>query len=116
MWEWIAREVHPWDRHRPAKSVQKLYTKQCLTDTHSAIARLFHELPEVETLELRVFGSALESLLMAGIVHRKDLKRAVYNSPAMNLKSLGMSFKLNDWRLEPMAPVYEHTEAKQAQS
>jgi len=35
--EWIAREVHPWDRNRPALSVQKLYTLQCLEDAQAAI-------------------------------------------------------------------------------
>ena len=112
--EWIAREVHPWDRHRAAMSVQKLYTVQCLTDTQTAIERLFHELPDVETVELRVFGSVAEFPLLAGVVQRKDLRRAVYNSPGMNLKSLGVSFKLSDWRLEPMPSVKEHAEAKQA--
>src|SRR5713101_639401 len=51
--EWIAREVHPWDRNRTPTSVQRLYTLPCLEDAHTAIERLFDEIPDGETLQDR---------------------------------------------------------------
>lgn len=113
--EWIARAVHPWDRNRAAMSVQKLYTQQCLEDAQAAIERLFDEIPDAEAIEVRVFSAASQPPVMAGIVQRKDLRRAVYTSPGMNLKSLGVSFKMSDWRLEPLATM-EERDRSQAQS
>jgi hypothetical protein len=110
--EWIARAVHPWDRNRAAMSVQKLYTQQCLEDTQTAIRSLFDEIPDIEAIAVRVFSAASQPPVMAGIVHRDDLMRAVYSSPGMNLKSLGVSFKLSDWRLEPLATMEEHGDSQ----
>ena len=112
--EWIAREVHPWDRNRPPMSVQKLYTLQCLQDTHTAIEGLFNEIPEVEALDIRIFSAPSQSVVIAGLVHREDLTHAVFDSPAMNLKTLGVSFRMSNWRLEPLAAVQEHAEIKRA--
>jgi hypothetical protein len=111
--EWIARAIHPWDRNRAPLSQQKLYTQQCLEDAQTAIHSLFEEIAEVEAIAVRVFSSPSQPPVMAGIVHREDLMHAVYNSPGMNLKSLGMSFKMNDWRLEPLASTEEHAEINQ---
>jgi hypothetical protein len=114
--EWIAREVHPWERFGTAMSMQKLYTTQCLQDTQAAIARLFAAIPEAEAIEVRVFSAASQPPILAGTVHRKDLKRAVYKSLGMNLKSLGISFRLSDWRLEPLPQMEEHAERSRAHS
>jgi hypothetical protein len=114
--EWIAREVHPWERFGTAMSIQKLYTTQCLQDTQAAIQRLFAMIPEAEAIEVRVFSATSMTPILAGIVHRKDLKRAVYKSLGMNLKSLGISFRLSDWRLEPLPPMEEHAERSRAHS
>ncbi len=112
--EWIAREVHPWDRNRPPRSVQKLYTMQCLQDTHTAIEGLFKEISEVEALDIRVFSAPSQSLVIAGLVHREDLTHAIFDSPAMNLKTLGISFRMSSWRLEPLAAAEDYAEIKQA--
>jgi len=114
--EWIARAVHPWDRHRAAMSVQKLYTTQCLEDAQAAIRRLFDEIPDVDAIEVRVFSLASQPPVLAGVVHRTDLRRAIHNSPGMNLKSLGVRFMLSDWRLDPLPPLEDHVERSQAHS
>jgi hypothetical protein len=112
--EWIARAIHPWDRHRAPQSMQKLYTQQCLEDAQTAIHNLFDNITDVEAIAVRVFSCPSQPPVMAGIVHREDLMRAVYNSPGMNLKSLGMSFKMNDWQLEPLSSTKGHAEINQA--
>jgi hypothetical protein len=114
--EWIAREVHPWDRNRPAMSVQKLYTLQCLEDAQAAIERLFDQIPDAEAIEVRVFCTAAQPPVMAGIIHRTDLRHAIHDSPGMNLKSLGVKFKMSDWRLEPLPMVEDHAESRHAPS
>jgi hypothetical protein len=112
--EWIARAIHPWDRNRPPQSLQKLYTQQSLEDAQTAIHNLFDEIADVEAIAVRVFSSASEPPVMAGIVRREDLRRSIYDSPGMNLKTLGVSFNLNDWRLEPLAAIEDHLEVNQA--
>jgi len=113
--EWIARGVHPWDRTRAAESRQKLYTQQCLEDAQVAIHDLFDEITDVEAIAVRVFSSASQPPVMAGVVHRRDLKHSVFDSPGMNLKTLGVNFRMNEWRLEPLVSVEEHAEINQAQ-
>jgi hypothetical protein len=112
--EWIAREVHPWDRRRHPMSVRRLYTLQCLEDAQAAIERLFDQIPDVEAIEVRVFSAASQPPVMTGTVHRKDLMHAVHSSPGMNLKSLGLRFKMSDWRLEPLPAVEDHGDSGQA--
>jgi hypothetical protein len=43
--EWLARDLHPWDRDLPEGSRAELFVQQCLEDADAAIPRLFHRLP-----------------------------------------------------------------------
>src|SRR5260370_12221934 len=43
--DWLAREIHPWDRALPAAQAQRLPTQQCLDHSHPAITTLFAATP-----------------------------------------------------------------------
>jgi hypothetical protein len=85
---WRARDIHPWDRHRPRYEREVMFAEQALTDTEAAVVRLFERLPEVDVIDLSVVEPASEILIAAGTVHRSDL-----SAPRPRLSSVGMRLR-----------------------
>lgn len=101
--EWLARDVHPWDRGLPAVQSERLFAEQCLADTDAAISRLFAEIPVLDAIEVRVRRQPSQPPLLAGIVHRKDLREPSPRSTSMRLRSLGLMFRMVDLQLEQIS-------------
>jgi hypothetical protein len=98
--EWLARNVHPWDKSVPAERAEQLFAEQCLNDTNAAIARLFKELPMLDTIQLSVRRSLDQHPLLTGVVHRSSLRDTDHYSIGMRLRALGVSFRMNNLCLE----------------
>jgi hypothetical protein len=73
-----------------------------LEDVDAAITRLFEQLPEADTLEVRVLREGDNQLLFHGRVERAEIAMASHSSPFMKLKSLGIKFRISNWQLEPL--------------
>ena len=101
--EWIARELHPWERARDPRVAGQLFAQQCLRDVDAAIARLFDQLPEVDALEIRVLREVGGLVLFEGLVERHEPALVQHLSPRMKLKSIGVRFHMSDGRLEPLS-------------
>ena len=98
--EWVARSVHPWDRDLPADKSERLFSHQCLADTHAALGRLFAEIPVLDTIEVRVRRNELHPPILLGTVERDSLKNDDYSSTAMKLRAMGLNFRMNNLCLE----------------
>jgi len=98
--EWLARDIHPWDKDVSAERAEQLFAQQCLNDTNAVIARLFDELPMLDTIELSVKRSPDQPPLLTGIVHRSSLRDTSNHSIGMRLRALGVSFRMNNFCLE----------------
>src|ERR1700685_346059 len=51
--EWLARDIHPWNRDLPLAEQAELFSEQAMQDTEAALIRLFQGLPEVEQIEFQ---------------------------------------------------------------
>jgi hypothetical protein len=102
--QWRAREVHPWDRQRglSQKDITELFAKQCLDDTSAAIERLFCKLPEVEFIDFTVIDPKSSATILHGSVDRSEAITSNDVAPGMKLKNFGATYRLNDWRFEPL--------------
>jgi hypothetical protein len=100
--EWRARDVHPWDRGAPQSQMDKLFAQQCLKDTSTAIEQLFCRLPEVEFIDFRVLDPTSSAPILQGSIDRKEAEAATGDSPGMRLKKLGATYRLSNWRFEPL--------------
>jgi hypothetical protein len=105
--EWFARDIHPWERGADPARRDRLFAEQCLGDVDATISRLFREIPELGTLELRVFHRGSPLPLLAGIVNKGDLMQLQLGrgAPGMKLKTLGVTFKMSNWQFEPLPAV-----------
>jgi len=101
--EWFARDVHPWDSDLPERRKAELFAQQCLEDVDAAIPRLFEQLPEIDVLEIEVLERTSKSKIIGGVVHRSDLAAQVGSSLGMRLKTIGINYRCEDLRLEPIA-------------
>jgi hypothetical protein len=98
--EWLAREVHPWNRDLPDDQLERLFTQQCLDDTDAAISRIFKEIPVLDTIEVCVRRRPDGPALLAGTVRRNALEMNDHASVGMRLRGLGVRFRINNLRLE----------------
>jgi len=100
--EWLARDIHPWDRDLPPDRAEQAFSEQCLRDTDSAIARLFAEFPAIDAVEVRVARAPSQPVLMAGVINREELGKTGtgHQSIGMKLRNLGVVFRMNQLRLE----------------
>jgi hypothetical protein len=121
--EWTARDVHPWDRQIDNRLRERLFARQCLEDVDAAITRLFEQLPELDVLEFRVFYDDRALLLFdgrtqvsaahapgvieVGEVERAEVGTASHLPSLMKLKSMGIQFRVSNWRLEPLGAFKE---------
>jgi hypothetical protein len=100
--EWRARDVHPWVRDAPESQMPKLFAEQCLKDTSTAIEQLFYRLPEIDFINFRVIDPNSSALILQGSIGRKEAEAATDASPGMRLKNLGTTYRLSNWRFEPL--------------
>lgn len=98
--EWHARDIHPWDRDRNISPENRaiMFVQQCLSDTESAILRLFERLPQVESIEVRVLEPKSNIPIITGTVARSSLETNKSLSVGMRLMLSGMTFCLSDWQ------------------
>jgi hypothetical protein len=102
--EWRARPVHPWDRDLSGDRQAARFCDQTIADTERVIHRLFRDLPDVDTITLRVVEPGDSGgLLLAGTVFRHDVAGArVTASPRMRLWMWGVNCSVIGDRLEPL--------------
>jgi hypothetical protein len=101
--EWFARDVHPWNDDLPERRRSELFAQQCLEDVDAAIPRLFEQLPEIDTLEIRVLERESKTQIITGVVQRSDLAIHVSSSLGMRLKTIGINYQRPNLILEPIA-------------
>jgi hypothetical protein len=100
--EWRAREVHPWDRDLPQARVARLFAEQCLKDADAALERLFATLPEIDVIEFKMLEPNSGASILSGTVTRSESMNVRAPSSGMRLKQLGVTYRLQDWRFEPL--------------
>jgi hypothetical protein len=98
--DWLAREIHPWDRDLPRETAERLFSQQCLDDANAAITRLFAEIPVLDSIELRVRRDVSGPTILSGTVHRDSLRANDYSSTGMRLRAIGLSFRMSNLCLE----------------
>jgi hypothetical protein len=103
--EWLAREVHPWDRDLPSWRQAELFCQQALQDTEAAILRLFRMLPDVAHVEVRVLDpQAANRVILAGKVERDEIPWVCrLESIKMRLLMMGVRFLMAGGHLEPLS-------------
>src|SRR5580658_2888209 len=100
--EWRAREVHSWDRDRPATHVAQLFAEQCLKDAEAALERLFARLSEIDVIDFTMRDPNSGAILLSGAVMRSEVMNLRAPSSGMRLKQLGVTYRLQNWRFEPL--------------
>jgi len=98
--EWVAREIHPWDRDLNEDEAERRFTQQCLDDTDAAISRIFGEIPVLNTIEVCVRRGVAGPPLLTGTVQRASLWTSDHVSTGMRLRGLGVRFRMHNLRLE----------------
>jgi hypothetical protein len=103
--EWLARDVHPWDRDLPAPQQAELFCQQALQDTEAAILRLFRMLPDIAQVNFRVLDPhASNRVILAGNVERGEIPWARrLESIRIRLLMMGVRFLMAGGHLEPLA-------------
>jgi hypothetical protein len=100
--EWVARDIHPWDRDQPEEEKSQLFLQQCLGDVDVAIARLFYALPEIDAIEIRVMHPMTKSKLIEGTVNRATLLSSSGAPIAVKLSAMGLHFRRSNGGFEPL--------------
>ena len=100
--ELLARRIHPWDRDRPANERAELFVQQCLEDVSTAIPELFRAMPEIDDLEVAVLDPRDRTVLIAGVVNRKDVLASKALSPGMKLRAMGLVYRRDNSGFEPI--------------
>lgn len=108
--EWLARDLHPWDRARQPDGRAELFREQTVRDTDKGIVRFFDLLPDIEAIDVRVCAPRTpHTLLLAGTVSRQDaLTTRSLSSPEMRLRMMGVLWLTDDHagssRIDPSLP------------
>jgi hypothetical protein len=102
--EWLARALHPWDRDLPEARAEPRFSQQCLRDANAAIDRLFSEIPVLDEIEVRVRRDPSRPPILAGTVRRDSLRTRDHLSIGMRLRAIGISFRMQNLRLEEIEP------------
>lgn len=101
--DWQARDIHPWDRELGSAREARLFAEQCLADVEAALHRLFNLLPEIDLIALRVIDRESLAAILTGSVARDDMNAVDFApSTQMRLKRLGLKYRLDGWRFEPL--------------
>lgn len=96
--EWLARDVHPWDRARQSDVRAEAFREQTLRDTDKSIVRFFELLPDIKAIDIRVCEPRTpHNLLLAGTVSRQDaLANRSLSSLDMRLRMMGLRWFTDD--------------------
>lgn len=96
--EWLARDIHRWDRRSPASRDGRLFRDQTAGDTDTTIVRFFEMLPDIDTIDVRVCEPrAPNRPILAGTVVRQDaLASRSLLSPRMRLSMMGLRWLIDD--------------------
>ena len=97
-----ARNIHPWDRDMQPEQAMPVFVEQSLSDTESALERLFEACPEVRTIDLRVLEKDSDKTIMAGSVSRAEFVSRHGPSTGMRLRTAGVYYELAGWRFETL--------------
>jgi hypothetical protein len=100
--EWRARHVHPWDRDLPPARIARLFAEQCLEDADAALERLFATLPQIDVIEFKMLDPNSGASILSGTVTRTESMTIRAPSSGMRLKQLGVTYRLQNWRFEPL--------------
>jgi hypothetical protein len=100
--EWRGREVHPWDRDLPPAALARLFVEQCLKDADAAIRRLFATLTQIDVIEFKMLDPNSGAPILSGVITRSESISVTAPSSGMRLKQLGVTFRLQNWRFEPL--------------
>jgi hypothetical protein len=100
--EWRARDVHPWDRNLPSARIARLFAEQCLEDANAALERLFATLLEIDVIEFTMLEPNSGARILSGAVTRSEAMSVKAPSSGMRLKQLGVTYRLQNWRFEPL--------------
>jgi hypothetical protein len=98
--EWLARDLHPWDRDLPRVRAHLEFSAQCFDDTEAAITRLFNEIPVLDAIEVCIRREAAQSPLLTGTVEREDFERIERAPAALKLRRVGLKFCMSNEGLE----------------
>lgn len=96
---WRARPAHPWDWDLSEANREVAFIEQSLADTEAAIQRLFRAFPGAEVLDFKVLDVASDSVIIEGVVSRRDLietEAVAHSSVRMRLRQLGIIERLTD--------------------
>ncbi len=99
---WLARAIHPWDGDDTAEERAHLFVNQTLTDTDTALSRLFALLPHIDSVDLRIVDPVSGQTIMTGLIFRASLALNRPLSNRMWLGQLGVHFRLTGNRFEPL--------------
>src|ERR1700716_1003421 len=103
--EWIARRPDPWDVDLPPSVRDRNVAQQALRDALRVRDLLFSILPDVSTVDFRVYRHcAPPDLIIVGKVERVQAILRGIRSLTMQAKLRGLQFRLEDGRLEPLQP------------
>jgi hypothetical protein len=112
--EWLARDIHPWNRDLPLIEQAELFSEQALQDTDVALIRLFQGLAEIEQIEFQVLKpDGFGDIILAGVVDRERvLAPELLLSLRMRLLNLGVTYQMVDNRLmlppaNSSVPIFE---------
>jgi hypothetical protein len=102
--EWVARDIHPWDRELQPGAKATLFVEQCLSDTEDAVYRLVDRLPSIDLIDVRVLDPSCEYAIICGSVLRTEPNKSKVLSPAMRVKLLGLNYRLLGSHFEALDP------------
>jgi len=94
--EWIARDIHPWDRDDLSDVQAEKFFDQFLADTENAIDRLFTTLPHLDQIDVTVRDPASDAVIASGTMDRVGQDNDKSTSTRMRLMARGLRCDLNE--------------------
>src|SRR5260370_635902 len=99
---WGARENNPWGQGRPTGGAAKKFGRQCRRGVEAGSCRVLGTRPDTDEIVLRVLDPTSGDPIVAGTVTRAEAAAATAGSLGMKLKSLGLVYRLANWRFESL--------------
>jgi len=103
--EWMARPPDLWDGDLPSDACERNEALQALQDAIQVRELLFRALPEVQSVQLRVYrqsGPEPPELVITGTVSRDEEPPVSIRSLVMRAKLYGLRFFLDDGLLKAL--------------
>ena len=73
-----------------------------MKDADAALERLFATLPEIDVIEFKMLEPNSGASILSGTVTRSESMNVRAPSSGMRLKQLGVTYRLQNWRFEPL--------------